>query len=81
MVVAADDGGVQQFMIDHSQRRRLRVDLRLVLGGRVVAQRDEGIGDSISFLCLGEVLPHILELILKIPHFIIIKMGDSGNDG
>lgn len=35
---------------------------------------DESIGDPLTFFMLGEILPDVLELILKIPHFIIIKI-------
>ena len=41
---------------------------------------DESIGDPITFFMLGIILPDILKLILKIPHFIIIKIGKIRSD-
>lgn len=35
---------------------------------------DESVGNPLTFFMLGEILPDVLELILKIPHFIIIKI-------
>lgn len=43
-----------------------------------MALRDESVGDSVPFLILGEILPDVVELILKIPHFIIIHPHNKG---